>query len=149
MSATGLLQSMDCVGRSWKPSDLLSRQKKCALSLLLQHALSKINRHTFGTSFEAAPNVFLALRMLALAVNKPRVDLYLVHQVLHELFLAVSFDRAIERIEEVEHTRSYHGLLHWRAFGKRLGLLQVLVGICLVPGIVSKPCLCIANQWLT
>jgi len=148
MSATGLLQSTGCVGRSWKPNDLLSCQK-CALDPLLQHTFGKINRHTLGTSLEASPNVFLALRMSAPAVDKPRLNLYLFHQVLYELFFAISFDRAIERIEEIEHARSYNGLLHWRAVGKRLGHLQVLVGIRLVPGIVSKPGLCVADQCLT
>lgn len=87
--------------------------------------------------------------MSAPAVNMPRLNRYLFHQVLHKLFFAVAFDRAIEGIEKVEHARSYDGLLHWRAFGERLGLLQVLVGIRLVPGIMSNPFLCIANWCLT
>lgn len=62
---------------------------------------------------------------------------YLVHKVFNELPLRITFHGAIQRIKQVHHTRRNDGLFHTAMLGKRLGFLQVLPCIGLVPGAIS------------
>jgi hypothetical protein len=65
---------------------------------------------------------------------------YLFYEIFYELLFWIPFHGAVERIKKVKHARSNNRLLHWGAFGIRLRLFEVLVGIRLVPRAISQNC---------
>lgn len=77
------------------------------------------------------------LSSMMLIARNSRWMAYFVDQVLDKLVPRISFELALERIQEVHHAGRDDGLLHWVG-GVRLGLLEVLPCIRCVSGFMQQ-----------